>query len=246
MKLRSFRTLQSFLMAGVGFFLLERVWSGKLALYINQRYTWLILLAGFGLIALALTVFNHRAPVWLEKDGLLEPEMAPAKGKLRLGIFSLILVLGLLIPETSLGAKVAETRGVSASVPLTAGGSTPETLTLAPNQRSVLEWLWAFDETDTPAAMVGEAVDVEGFTFDNAALPEGDFMVGRFIITCCVADATAIGIAVHPPEGQDVPNGWVRIKGTMTVTNLNGSDALLIEADQITSIPEPDQPYLYP
>jgi uncharacterized membrane protein YcgQ (UPF0703/DUF1980 family) len=32
----------------------------------------------------------------------------------------------------------------------------------------------------------------------------------------------------------------------MTVTNLNGSDALLIEADQITSIPEPDQPYLYP
>jgi uncharacterized repeat protein (TIGR03943 family) len=71
-------------------------------------------------------------------------------------------------------------------------------------------------------------------------------MVGRFIITCCVADATAIGIAVHPPEGQDVPNGWVRIKGTMTVTNLNGSDALLIEADQITSIPEPDQPYLYP
>lgn len=246
MKLRTFRTFQSFLMAGVGFFLLERVWSGKLALYINQRYTWLILLAGFSLIALAVMVFNHRPAVWAEKDGLLEPEMAPANGQLRLGIFALILVLGLLIPETSLGAKVAETRGVSASVPLTAGGSAPETLTLAPAQRSVLEWLWAFSESDDPTALTGETVDVEGFIFVNSDLPEGTFMVGRFIITCCVADATAIGIAVQPPEGQEMPTGWVRIQGTMTVTTLNGSDALLIKADQISSIAEPAQPYLYP
>lgn len=246
MRLRTYRTFQAFLMAALGFFLLERFWAGRLSLYINQRFTWLVLLAAFGLIALALITFHHRPPVWKEENGLLAPEMASGSAKWRLLIFTVPLLLGVLIPATPLGASVAETRGVSAAAPLTAGGAMPETLTLAPADRTLLEWLWAFSAAEDPAALAGQAVDVEGFIFINAELPEGYFMVGRFIVTCCVADATAIGIAVLPSDGVDVPNGWVRVQGEITVTTLNGTEALLIEADQITSVDEPDQPYLYP
>ena len=233
-------------MAALGFFLLERFWAGKLTFYINQRYIWLVLLAGFGLIGLALVTFNHRPPIWVENEGLLEPEMAPRHSRIQLFIFLVVLLFGFLIPETSLGASAAESRGVSSSIPLTRGGSIPETLAINPTSRSVLEWLWAYSQTDDPNSLIGQPVDVDGFIFVNAQLPDGYFMVGRFIITCCVADATAIGIAVLPEGDLDVPSGWVNVQGTMTLTDFNGAEALLIEADQIIPIDVPDQPYLYP
>ena len=246
MSLRRFRTFQAFLMFGLGFFLLERFWSGRLALYINQRYTWLIVLASFGLMAFGIITFNHRPPIWNQEEKLLEPEMAPKNAAWRLLLFVIPLLLGILVPATSLGASAAETRGVSQAVPLTAGGSIPSILALDPANRSILEWLWVFDESEDPADIIGQLVDVEGFVFSNENLPDGYFMVGRFIVTCCVADATAIGIAFLPPEGVEVPNGWVRIKGEMTVTTFDEQPTLLIDTRQITSMDEPEQPYLYP
>jgi uncharacterized repeat protein (TIGR03943 family) len=243
---RTYRTFQAFLMAALGFFLLERFWAGRLTIYINRRFVWLVLAAAFGLMALALTTFNHRPPKWIEEDGLLSPEMAPKNAKWRLVIFIIPLLLGVLIPDTPLGASVAENRGVSAVAPLSAGGETPETLTLDPADRTLLEWLWAFDAAEDPETLIGEPVNVEGFIFINAALPENYLMVGRFVVTCCVADATAIGIAVLPPDDMDVPNGWVRVQGEVTVTTFNGEEALLILPDEITPAEEPNQPYLYP
>jgi uncharacterized membrane protein YcgQ (UPF0703/DUF1980 family) len=38
----------------------------------------------------------------------------------------------------------------------------------------------------------------------------------------------------------------VRIEGEMTVTTFDEMPALLINARQITSVDEPEQPYLYP
>jgi uncharacterized repeat protein (TIGR03943 family) len=246
MTLRRFRTFQSFLMVGMGFFLLERFWSGRLTLYINQRFTWLVLMAAFLLMAFGLITFNHRPPIWHREESMLTPEMAPKNAGGRLLVFTIPLLLGILIPATSLGANAAETRGVSQAVPLTTGGTIPSVLTLDPAERTILEWLWAFDADEDPSAFIGQQVNVEGFVFVNENLPEGYFMVGRFVVTCCVADATAIGIAFEPLEGVDIPNGWVNVEGEMNVTTFNGQDALLIKAHQVTAVDEPEQPYLYP
>jgi len=233
-------------MAALGFFLLEKFWAGKLTFYINQRYVWLVLLAGFGLMGLALATFNHLPPVWVKNEGLLEPKMAPRNSQIQLIIFLIVLIFGMLIPVTSLGADAAEARGVSSAIPLTTGGTIPETLTIDPSSRTVLEWLWAFKQAEDPTSLVGQSVDVDGFMFIDAQLPDGYYMVGRFIITCCVADATAIGIALLPNGEMDVPDGWVNVQGTMNLTTINGTEALLIDAEQIIPIDVPDQPYLYP
>jgi len=246
MSQRRFRMFQAFLMAALGFFLLERFWSGRLTLYIHQRFTWLILLAAFALMALGLIAFNNRPPIWIHEEDLLVPKLAPQNAGWLLLIFSIPLMLGILVPTTSLGASAAQTRGVSQAIPLSAGGSSPSVLTLDPINRNLLEWLRAFYTAEEPADLVGQPVDVEGFIFINEALPDEYFMVGRFVITCCVADATAIGIAFLPVEGTDIPNGWVRVQGKMTVATFDGKTTLLIEADQVTTVDEPDQPYLYP
>lgn len=246
MKYRTYRKLQALLMGALGFFLLERFWSGQLMIYINRRYQWLIVITAFGLFALALITFNHLPPVWKEDEGLLSHEIAPQSAKWRLILLFFPLLLGVLIPARPLGASVAEQRGVSQSLPLAAGGSAPVSLELEPHNRSILQWLWAFEVLDDPDSLSGQQASIQGFTFTNPDLPDDYFMVGRFIVSCCVADAVVVAIAVQPPADGEVPAGWVHVQGQVEISDINGKDTLMINATQINPIDEPDQPYLYP
>ncbi len=246
MSYRTYRKFQAFLLAGLAFYLLERFWAGRLMLYINPRYQWLVVLAAFGLMALAVILFNNLPPVWKEEEGLLSSQVAPKGAKWQLLILLFPLLLGVLIPAKPLDANVAEGRGVSQTLPLTAGGEPPVALEVEPGSRTILQWLWAFDSADDPGTLVGQPVDVQGFVLNNPGLPESYFMVGRFIVSCCVADAVVLGIPVLPPENLDVPDGWVRVQGQVQIISINGEDSLTIDADHLTFVDPPDQPYLYP
>jgi uncharacterized membrane protein YcgQ (UPF0703/DUF1980 family) len=66
-------------------------------------------------------------------------------------------------------------------------------------------------------------------------------------VTCCAADATAIGIPLLLPESADpLPTGWVRAEGRVRVVSLGDADSLLIAVESLVGIPEPEQPYLFP
>lgn len=247
MKLRTYRMFQAMIMTALGFFLLQRFWSGQLIIYIHRRFIWLALLAALTLIALAQAMFNNRPPIREEKDGMLVNREAPRGSGWRLLMMLVPLLLGLFVPVRSLGAEAAESRQVSQAVTLTAGSEVKDTvLTMDPGSRSLLEWLWTFDITEDKSTLAGQPVRLEGFVLRNETLPEGQFMVARFIITCCVADASAIGIPVQPPGDPDSQlSGWIRVEGVMSVAESAGRETPLILAETIQSIPEPDQPYLY-
>lgn len=247
MRLRTYRMFQAMILTGLGFFLLHRFWSGQLIVYVHRRFIWLVLIAALGLIVLAQSLFNNRPPIRSEVDGLLVDQLAPAGAKWRLMMMFLPLLLGILVPVRPLGAESAESRQVSQSIAFTTSGDVENTvLSLDPSDRSLLEWLWVFDITKDTSDLVGQPVNLEGFVLPDENLPEGQFLVARFIVTCCVADATAIGLAVEAPDINGQPfSGWVRVKGTMQVVYDQGKESLLIEADDIQSIPEPSNPYLY-
>jgi putative membrane protein len=87
---------------------------------------------------------------------------------------------------------------------------------------------------------------VIGFVYHDPRLSEGQFMVGRFTITCCVADALAVGMVVAWPEAKDLPdNHWVRVQGAVQTVLLDGQTLPLIDAETVEIIPEPQQPYLF-
>jgi putative membrane protein len=91
-------------------------------------------------------------------------------------------------------------------------------------------------------------VDVTGFIYHDIRLKEGEFMVGRFALTCCVADALAVGLVVTtwPGASQLPDNGWVRVQGTIIPYALDNQVIPGIKAQNVESIPEPQQPYLFP
>ncbi len=98
-----------------------------------------------------------------------------------------------------------------------------------------------------PARLVGDPVDVIGFFYRDPRLADGQFLVGRFTLTCCVADAFAIGMIVDSPPGSVYPeNTWVRVTGTLDLAQIDNQVAPMIRAGLVQPVGEPAQPYLFP
>jgi putative membrane protein len=72
-------------------------------------------------------------------------------------------------------------------------------------------------------------------------------MVGRFTVTCCAADASAVAMIVEWPEAAALPdNAWVRVRGPVSAAALNGKPIPLITAASLEEVEQPEHPYMYP
>lgn len=254
LSLRTQRSLQALVLAGLGLFLLQKIWTGTLYWYINQRFMLLLLLAAVGLLALAKLVLpgprGPAAEAEAHDDGR---DHAHAHGGGSAGAvwgilsWALPLALGLLVPARPLGTTAIANKGINANAPLAAGGGAPVQLDLASTERNVLDWVRAFNYASDPAAYAGEAAEVIGFVYHPEGLADGQFLVSRFAMTCCLADATAVGLLVNWPEAAGlINNTWVRVRGAMAVGSFAGRPTPLIVADSLEGVAEPEQPYLFP
>jgi putative membrane protein len=158
------------------------------------------------------------------------------------------LVLGLVIPPRALNASALAVRGVNVSSPLSVSGNTLASANrLAPGDRNVLDWIRAFNSAKDESDFDGQPADITGFIYHDPRLSKTQFMVDRFAITCCVADALAVGMVVEWPKAAEMTdNGWVRVRGTIKATLLEGQYIPLLQAETVDEMPEPEQPYLFP
>jgi len=253
----SYRIMQFLALAGLAVFLSVKYLSGSLSWYINQRYMPLTVIAILGLCGMALTaVFAGRQPAHTHAPGEAEhaQQGQPAEETTGPGsawgiVFICIpLIIGLTVPAKPLSASAIANRGISASAPLSPGGSTQAvTFDKPSDQRSILDWVKLFNYQSDLSSVLGQKADVIGFVYHDPRLPAGQFMVSRFVITCCVVDAFAIGMVVETKGAETPPeNTWVRVKGPVQSTNLGGHPMALIAADSIQDAPPPAQPYLFP
>ena len=257
MSLSAYRTFQGLVLAALGLFLLSKLWDGSILLYINQRFVWLVVFAAIGLVILSQVILQNRVPArdvesethdHAGHDHKHEDHDHATVSGWNLWWLALPVLLGLLVPARPLGTSALATRGITTSAPLNArGSSTSISLELPSAERTVLDWNRTINYASDPFQYNGEPVDVTGFVYHDPRLQEGEFLVGRFTLTCCVADAFAIGMVVLWPAGTDLPdNSWVRVQRTFEVTEEDGQRTPTIQAQTVEQIPEPPQPYLYP
>ena len=99
---------------------------------------------------------------------------------------------------------------------------------------------------------MGQEVKVSGFVFRNAAYGDTYFLVTRFVVSCCVADANVLGLLVSVPAevASALPqlndDQWVEVNGTFAANTVDGWHMPIVVAQRITPIAVPNQPYLYP
>ncbi|MFN7036242.1 MAG: TIGR03943 family putative permease subunit [Bellilinea sp.] len=242
MTLRTGRSFQALILALLGLFLLSRIWSGTVLFYINQRFVFLVFLAGLGFVILAQVLYTERLS---SQNG----EGSPMNdSKSTLGWLAIPILIGLLVPARPLSPSAVVKRGVSLDAPISARiEDTANLLSLSPTERTVLDWIRLFSFSENLQQFVGQPVDVTGFVFSDGRLSENQFMVGRFTITCCVADATALGmIAEYPKVIGLKQHSWVRVQGKIDLLERDGRLLPIIRAESVEAVAPPEQPYLFP
>lgn len=163
-----------------------------------------------------------------------------------LGVASIPLVLGLGVPSKPLSAD-AIANELSTNVTSLNLGSSQTSLEVAPEKRNILDWVKAFSQGSDLQAFVGQKVDVIGFIYKDAQLKDtNDFMVVRFTLSCCVADARPFGLVVDAPEEQTfTQDTWIHVQGHIEIRAIDGVDTPVIVPAHIDVTTQPDQPYLY-
>ncbi len=235
--------LKTALLAGLGLYFGYNIVSGNLSNYINARFAWLSCVAAgmFWLLAAISATDLLRKPATAD-DHPDHHHHAHLTWPI-LAVVAVPLALGTLVPSRPLGAS-AVTGSLSAGVVSLEDAAVFTTNKLEWN---VLDWMRAINNSSDLSALDGERVDLIGFVYRNEQFPPEHFMAVRFVISCCVADATAVGLPIHWADVGDLPNDtWVQVQGAFLLGEFGGNLAPIVQAGAVTVIDEPEHPYLYP
>ena len=224
-----------------------RYLDGSLGYFINLRYGWLTVVAMVSLVLLAAAPLAT-APARARR-GSGERVAMPWMGAALL----VVPVLLALVPPRPLGTDAMATRALQiGSVPAAAGLGAVSELEVgaAGAPRTVLDWLVLFDQETTGGGdlsrFAGESARVRGFVYRDERFPAGTFMVSRFLLSCCAADAAPIGLAVRWPDAEFLEDdAWVWVSGDFSVETFLGERMPVLVGAEVTAADQPPQPYLY-
>ena len=181
------------------------------------------------------------------------------------GLFLFPLLLGFLLPDRALGSMAAAKKGLTLSSLPSETKSVEKFESSNPYHSELTELakiLYAqpaipvfadiFSETFGAIDMykqqfVGKEISVSGFLYRNESeTPENTFAVGRFLVQCCTADATPLGMLVDPGKLKSPPvDTWIEVRGKLCIVQYKGQEIMQIRAESITPIVQPATPYIY-
>lgn len=236
---RTLYLLQAVVLLGLAAYFAFNLLTNNVTNYINTRFVWLSYVAVviFGVLGIA-SLMAVRSGRMLDRGPDHQRVTLPV-----ILVMAVPLVLGTLIPSKPLGAEA-----IDSSVSFNAfAGLNVEVVDKDPLERNVLDWARIFT-TDTAAGTFnGQEANVIGFVYTEPTHPDNTFVVARFTVSCCVADASPIGLPIYWPEADTLPSGqWVEVSGAFEARDFRGQLTPTLIAERITLIEQPDHPYLYP
>jgi putative membrane protein len=96
---------------------------------------------------------------------------------------------------------------------------------------------------------VGKKLTISGFVYRDDTIDPGKFVLGRFAVQCCTADAMPYGVMVSSEAqntGQFENDTWLRITGTLEKTTYNGNEIMGLKLEKAVKIKASEDPYVYP
>ena len=244
--------IQTGIMFLMGLYLVDLVLpGGELGNYINTaNFGWLTWVAAALLLILAISntvELLRRDPHDHDHDHEHSHGRAGSLSSwLFLGVVALPLIFGLGVPSKPLAADAIADGEISTDI-AEVGFGDQTTVNIAPENRNILDWVRVFTTSSDLSEFESQPVNVIGFVYRDARFFESDdFMLVRFTMSCCVADARAIGLIVENSAGGDLTQDtWVQVTGHLEVRVIEGVETPVIVPEDITITDEPEQPYLY-
>ncbi|MEN9225030.1 MAG: TIGR03943 family protein [Thermostichus sp. HHBFW_bins_43] len=212
-------------------------WRGTLLMLINPSYVNVALLAGLCLLGLGIgRWWGARAAQGDETHSSL---LGPRLGT---GLLLLTAILGFWIEPRPLSSQTALNRGVSPYLGVSRSQPQAFRPKIDPRQRTLLDWVRTLDVYPDPYNYEDQPVRVQGFVIPEER-PD-HFVIARFLVSCCAADAYPVGLPVHWADADNLAaDSWLRLEGRMAVEQVDGTSRLVIVAQQVEPIPVPMNPY---
>jgi hypothetical protein len=212
--------------------LVLKLWlTGTLGYYANGRTIWIVLVGACLAAAIGLG-----AP-WRSSGDAGGLPWRPV-------VFAVPLIVGLVVPARPLSAS----SGQSSSL-----GSLQLASHVSGGGGGDLFGYWMNALSDHPNAgwWTGQRVTLVGFVAHQVGLPARSFIVGRYLVTCCVVDASLLGFPVQlgPSVKPPAEGAWVQISGRFGNeywTDPSGQHYPLIGHARISPASIPSSPYLSP
>ncbi len=239
--------LDVFAILAWGILLLKYWLTNKLNLLIHPNFFPLVIAAAFGLLGIGIfkakqLLKRRRREIYpnLQHMSLFPPGWGS-------GLLLTAAICGFIITPQVFASDKAMQRDFSELL-----GSTrvkPEAFraSVAPEQRSLVDWVRMLNVYPEPDRYQGDKVKVQGFVIHPEELGKEYLFLARFVLTCCAADAYPIGLPVKLKETREQypPDTWLEVEGEMTTENLAGKRQLTIAANSLKKIPQPKDPYSY-
>jgi putative membrane protein len=94
---------------------------------------------------------------------------------------------------------------------------------------------------------VGKKMEISGFVYHEDNMKPNQFVVARFSVSCCSADASPFGVMVESSKANlYAKDSWVKVTGTIGKTTYDGNEIMKLDAEKIEKIPAAKDPYVYP
>jgi putative membrane protein len=233
LSVRNVRLLVLVLWAGF----LAWLWlSGQVLRYLGPRTSWVVTFGAITLAAVTLAYARSGAGAADARRGVSGREAA--------GLLAMLtpILLAAMLSNVSLGSLAAAKKLTARGVDLT---SLAESLSKGATDIDFLQIKAAGDDPqagETLGLTPGRQVDLTGFVMGAGGSPRVPFQLGRFYITCCVADAIPIGVTVYPTlaEGGFAKDTWLNVTGALD----KKGGRYVVDAERIEKVPEPSNPYL--
>ena len=226
--------------------------TGKLFLLLHPDYMWLSNLAAATLLGLGLWRSYQVSQLWSQvRQGQvvnLPPEhLALLPRRLSSLMLILVALVGLFYNPRPFTSETAFQRGITDVLSQTRSSPQRFVVSTTPADRTIVDWVRTLNVYPEPDAYADQPVNVSGFVVQQPDWPLNYFMISRFVLTCCAADAYPVGLPVQLPEGQPrpTPDTWLQISGVTATATLANQRQLVITRPKLTKIPEPKNPYEY-
>ncbi len=264
---------KALILLGFCFMLSYFLFTQKIKLYINPRFTVLTVAADLVIFLLFLAqlsrVFN--------KSGIHGYCHHHSSSAWALIPFVIPILFVFIMPNATLDASIAADRGVnisSTNTPQAARESTANIPTSTPsdstqNQSNSQQYtppahhdysrdarLIVTDDNfvylisqiyENPQKFAGKDISMLGFVIRENDFSPKQFGVVRYVITCCTADAMPCGLLCEYTDAASVKTGnWLIIEGVIEMIEMRNRSFAGVKIRSLEPVQEPKMPYVYP
>lgn len=231
--------LKILLLLGFSTFFLYAVFSGAYVKYVHPRILPYMVFTAAVMILTSIFMFT---------DVLKSKKFD--NNSWGLIFFVIPLILAFTIPSTTLSSQSQVISNVQISNNTSTDNNSSESKTATEEKIIMTEKNYysnLYNFFSTPEAYVGQTVEMVGLVYVDDSLTDNQFVIARYIMTCCAADMVPVGFLCRYDKASELTTDtWVKVTGTIGKTQYEGETVPYIKAENVEKAEKPVNEYVYP